>query len=167
MNAFEPIQGISLERYAELAAMMAGSGNNSDDCARIAASQGLTRELWQAVCDGWTARLRDPDLQSQVAFAFIPLYQAALVRQTGDAEPLPLAEFARITAEYSCRRDPADPSRPIDYKAVLQANGLNVIRWAQISTYWTPRINDPAHPASTQFKDLLKQASLPWRRNQE
>jgi len=41
--ALDPIGGISLERYAELAAKMADCGGDLEVCARIAADNGVDR----------------------------------------------------------------------------------------------------------------------------
>ncbi len=43
MAALDPIGGISLERYAELAAKMADCGGDLEVCARIAADNGVDR----------------------------------------------------------------------------------------------------------------------------
>src|SRR4051812_39067803 len=59
-GALEPIAGISLERYAELAAKMADCNGDLEVCAQIAAQNGVDRPTWQAAMDGWNARMNDP-----------------------------------------------------------------------------------------------------------
>jgi hypothetical protein len=159
MDAFEPINGISLEKYAELSAWMSDTGGDLDQCAAIAAAHGFSRPDWEAAMNGWTERMRDPALLGKVAVAFMPLYQTALEHKRGGGEPVSLEEFARITAEYSFRKDPNDSDKQINYEVVLQENGLNTTKWSEITAYWTPKVNDPADPAAAKFRELIQQNS--------
>src|SRR5690606_11737426 len=75
---FQPINGISLERYADLGAAIA---DDMDDAAKVAAvleAEGVALEDWEAAKRGWTARMQDMSLMGRVATAYMPLYQAAL-----------------------------------------------------------------------------------------
>ena len=84
MDAFAPINGVSLEKYAELAALMTDTGGDFDRCATIAAEHGIAWTDWETAMAGWTERMRDPSLMGKVALAFMPLYQAALDAKRSD-----------------------------------------------------------------------------------
>jgi hypothetical protein len=156
-EAFAPINGVSLEQYAELAALMKDTGNDQEKCTAIAAAHGVARPDWEAAMKGWTARMSDTSLQGKVAYAFMPLYQAALDRQRGGAEPASLEQFAHISAEYSFRQDAS--GQQISYEVVLKENGLTQTQWNEITSYWTPKVNDPSHPASAKFRELVQKES--------
>src|SRR5580658_5576817 len=81
-----PIQGISLERFAELGAEVADSVNDQDACARIVESNGVSRANWEAASKGWIARMQDPALMGRGAMAYMPLYQAALAKKKGTVD---------------------------------------------------------------------------------
>jgi hypothetical protein len=72
--------------------------------------------------------------------------------------PLRLELFAHIMAEYALRHDPADGSRPINYGRLLEEHQLTIQKWAEVSAFWTPRINNPHHPAAFRYKTLLDEA---------
>jgi hypothetical protein len=81
MDAFAPINGISLEKYAELAALMGDTGSDVEKYVAIAEANGVSRSDWIAAQSGWTARMSDVSLMGKVALAFMPLYQAAMDRK--------------------------------------------------------------------------------------
>ncbi len=56
MGALDPISGISLEKYAELCAKMAGCGRDLENCAVVATKNGVDRETWESAMNGWNAR---------------------------------------------------------------------------------------------------------------
>jgi hypothetical protein len=72
--------------------------------------------------------------------------------------PFRLETFAHIMAEYVLRHDPADDSRPINYGRLLAEHQLTIQQWAEGSAFWTPRINNPHHPAAFRYKTLLDEA---------
>src|SRR5688572_9784963 len=75
LSMLDPINGISLERYAELAAKMKDCGGDLEVCARIAQENGVDRATWEAAMSGWNARMYDPQTAGTVALAYMPLYQ--------------------------------------------------------------------------------------------
>lgn len=81
-----PINGITLERFAELGAEVADSVNDPEACARIVESKGVARADWEAASKGWIARMQDIALMGRVAMAYMPLYQAALAKKKGTVD---------------------------------------------------------------------------------
>ena len=80
MDPWTPINGITLERYAELSASMAGETDREKQ-ALLAGQQGVQRPDWEAASAGWQARMADPALMGQVAQRYWPLYNAAVARR--------------------------------------------------------------------------------------
>ncbi|MEO8511956.1 MAG: hypothetical protein ABI543_00220 [Ignavibacteria bacterium] len=74
----EPINGISIEKYAELCAKMNAVLKDNEACAKIAESEGITRENWNAAHEGWQYRMTDPSDVGKTAARFVPLWQKAV-----------------------------------------------------------------------------------------
>lgn len=72
--------------------------------------------------------------------------------------PLSLEHFAWIMVEYTLHRNPANGGPAISYGRLLEEHHLTIQQWAETSAYWTPRINDPTHPAAARYKTLLQEA---------
>lgn len=84
MDPYAPINGISLERYAELGAELDGI-TDPDAQAQKVGELGVSRQDWEAATKGWTARMQDMSLMGQVAMRYMPLYNAALAAKKGTA----------------------------------------------------------------------------------
>lgn len=80
MDPYAPINGVSIDRYAQLSAEVSDT-QDPEKQAEIAAHNGVNRPDWEAAKAGWTARIQDPSLLGAVATRFMPLYQAALARK--------------------------------------------------------------------------------------
>lgn len=132
MNAaphFAPINGISLERYAELGAAIADEPNDLEAQVRIVEGLGVTRADWEAAKNGWTARMQDMALMGQVATAFMPMYQAALAKKKGVIE----ASFEDFIAM-------AGAAKAYGYERMLATYGIDGATWTQISGSWTTKM---------------------------
>jgi len=139
VDPLEPIEGISLESYAELCALMKDTGTDLDAQAAIAAEHGHAREAWEAAKDGWTARMSDPATAGAVATAFMPLYQAALTR-TGPTRTATLEEYARMSAMVQAG---------VPFETMYAEFGITGAEWSQISTAWVDKLTkDPALAAA-------------------
>lgn len=139
MDPREPIEGISLDAYAELCALMKDTGNDVDAQAAIAARHGHGREAWEAAKQGWTARMSDPATAGAVTGAFMPLYQASLARQ-GPARTATLEEYARMSAMVQVG---------VPFETMYARFGITGAEWSQISTAWVQRLTaDPALAAT-------------------
>lgn len=121
-----PINGIALERYAELCADITGHENDPEAQARIVQAQGVARSDWEAAVSGWTDRMRDVSLMGQVAQAFGPLYQSALARKTG-AIDVSFEDFVALSAA----------AKAWGMDRMLATYGLDSAAWTQIAGKWT------------------------------
>jgi hypothetical protein len=157
MDPMEPIAGVSLQQYAELCAAMAHTGDDVAAQVAIARERGVDEGSWNAAKDGWTARMQDPALQGKVAHAFVPLYSAAQAAARGGAEPCTLEHYTKVVAEYSFLKDADGNQVPVDQ--VLGRYGYDRTSWAEVTGYWTPKVNDPADPAAAKFRELMQAES--------
>ena len=153
----EPIAGLSLERYAQLSAKMKDTGGDMEKCYAIAEAEGVSRADFDAAMKGWTARMSDPATAGQVAGAFMPLYQAAMSEMRGGGEPIDIETYAKVVAEYSFEKDDAGQQIPVP--VVLTRYNLDPTKWNEITSYWTPKINDQNDPAAAKFRELLQKES--------
>lgn len=171
-GALEPIAGISLEYYAELAAKMADCNGDLEVCARIAGENGVDRPTWQAAMDGWNARMNDPVTAGEVALAYMPLYQAALATFGGPRATATLDEYAEMLCMINTELKEGDV-RPVPFEPMYERFGINPPKWSQISTDWVEKIaSDPefgaefAERCAARIKDLddqwLATHTLPW-----
>lgn len=78
----EPINGISIELYAELCAKMNDVLKDNEACATIAESEGITRENWNAAHEGWQLRITDPSDMGKTASRFDSLWLSALQKSS-------------------------------------------------------------------------------------
>jgi hypothetical protein len=124
-----PIQGISLERFAELGAEVADSVNDQEACARIVEANGVARGDWDVAYKGWIARMQDPALMGRVAMAYMPLYQAALAKKKGTVD----VSFDDFVALSGARAALGAPRFAAQY-------GLDDTTWTQIAGSWTAKI---------------------------
>jgi hypothetical protein len=130
-----PIQGISLERFAELGAEVADSVNDQEACARIVESKGVSRGDWDVASKGWIARMQDPALMGRVAMAYMPLYQAALAKKKGTVD----VTFDDFIALSGARAALGAPRFAAQYS-------LDDTTWTQIAGAWTAKIpTDPRY----------------------
>lgn len=125
MDPFAPIQGISLERYADLSADVADHTNDNEAQARIVEAQGVSRADWEAAKQGWTARMQDFALMGRVAQAFMPLYQAALTKKKGNVS-VSFDDFVAM----------AGAMKALGYERMFATYGIDQGMWTQISGHW-------------------------------
>lgn len=165
----DTINGVTLEKYAELCALMADTGTDEAKQIAIAEANGVKADDWKAAKDGFTKKMMDPSDMGKTALAFMPLLQAAQTKMRGGAEPCTLEVYAKIKAQMAFRKDPSDSNKQIDYLVVLQENGFTHQQWIECENYWTPVVtNDPTKPTllerfdagkSMQFKQLVQAES--------
>ena len=81
----DPINGIGLEKYAELCAKMNDVFGDKDACSKIARSEGIPADTWAMAHTGWQDRLTDPEDMGKTAAKFVHYWQIALdkIRSTG------------------------------------------------------------------------------------
>lgn len=126
MDPMSPIQGISLQRYAELSAEVTDFINDEELCARTVEAQGVSRIDWKLAHEGWLARMQDMALMGSVASAYMPLYQAALTKKRGVVD----ASFEDFVTLSAARKAWGGERTNAHYQ-------LDDASWTQIATAWT------------------------------
>jgi hypothetical protein len=71
----EPIAGVSLERYAQLAKSVGARKVQGAELDAFLAANGCTTAAWQAAYDGWNARMKN---NMGLATQYGTLYQSAV-----------------------------------------------------------------------------------------
>jgi len=127
MDPFAPINGISLERYADLGAALDGKDKDKKATEETLQAEGVSVADYEAAKAGWTARMQDMSLMGKVATAFMPLYQAALARRKGGAARISYEDYVHVAAL----------SKLYSNQAALEAVGLSMSDWAEAGGYWT------------------------------
>jgi hypothetical protein len=126
MDPFAPINGISLERYAELGAALDGKDKDPKATAEVLAAEGVSQADWDAAKSGWTARMQDMSLMGRVATAFMPMYQAALARKKGGAARVSYEDYVYVSALIKI----------YGWEAGIQASGVPQSDWTEAAGYW-------------------------------
>lgn len=144
MDPWAPINGISLERYAELSAELDGATDPNVQ-AEIVGKLGVARPDWEAAKNGWTARMQDMSLMGQVATRYMPLYQAALAKKTGG---VPRVSFEDYVAMSGC-------VPVIGFEGMLAHYKISQAQWTQIAGHWNSQI--PTNPQYMQFGLFVEQ----------
>ncbi len=131
MDPFAPINGISLERYADLGAALDGLDKDKKGTAEVLAKEGVTVEDYEAAKTGWTARMQDMTLMGRVATAFMPLYQAALAKRKGGAARISYEDFVHVSALIKI----------YSFEGGMHASGLSMSDWTEAAGYWTGQMS--------------------------
>ncbi len=143
MDPYAPINGISLERYAELCAEVA----DTQDPARqteIVGRFGVSRADWEAAKNGWTARMQDMSLMGQVAMRYMPLYQAALAKKN-PARHVSFEDYVAMSGVAAA----------LGFEGMLLHYKVTQAEWTQIAGHWNNTI--PTNPQYMQFGLLVEQ----------
>jgi len=147
------VNGVSIEKYADLCAMMADTAGDVGKENAIAEANGVSAADWAAAKAGFTAKMSDPADMGKTAMAFMPLFQAAQAKARGGKEPGSLEDYTVIHAEMAFMKDPADPTKQIDFMQVLNNHNYTHAKWLEMETYWTPIVSlDPKLPAEMQAR---------------
>lgn len=134
MDPYAPINGISLEKYAELSADVSDTQDPQKQ-AEIVEQKGIPRSDWEAAKTGWTARMQDMSLMGQVATRFMPMYQAALAKKN----PVPQVSYEDYVSICAC-----PPVFGIE--GTLAHYKITMTQWTQIAGHWQGIIgSDPRY----------------------
>lgn len=144
MDPYAPINGISLERYAELSADCSDTQDPNAQ-AEIVAKKGVGRADWDAAKAGWTARMQDMSLMGQVATRFMPLYNAELAKKSGGAPTVTFEDYVAMSGT----------AKAIGYEGMLAHYKVTPAQWTQIGMHWNSQI--PTNPQYMQFGLLVEQ----------
>src|SRR5690349_6874309 len=146
MDPWAPINGISLERYAELSAEVSDT-QDPEKQAEIVGKLGVQRADWEAAKNGWTARMQDMSLMGQVATRFMPMYQAALAKKSGGAPQVSFEDYVAMSACVPV----------IGFEGMLQHYQVTSAQWTMIAGQWNSVI--PTNPQYMQYSMLVQQES--------
>ena len=124
--AMAPIQGISIERYADLGAALDGTDDRPDDVRRVLTAEGVSEADYHAARTGCTARMQDMALMGRVAMAFMPMFQAALARRKGGAASLSYEDFVHASAAI----------KVFGFEGAMNACGLSMSDWTEAAGQW-------------------------------
>ncbi len=131
MDPWAPINGISLERYAELAADVSDTQDPAKQ-AEIVGQKGVSGADWEAAKSGWTARMQDMSLMGQVATRFMPMYQAALAQKSGSSSGgggPPTVSYEDYVSMCGC-------PPVIGFEGMLAHYKITMTQWTQIAGHW-------------------------------
>lgn len=131
MDPFAPINGISLERYADLGAALDGKDKDPAAMDAVLQQEGVSRADYEAAKAGWTARMQDMSLMGRVATAFMPMYQAALARRKGGAARISYDDFVHVSALVKL----------YGFEPAIQAAGVSMSDWTEAAGYWTSQMS--------------------------
>lgn len=158
---------ISIEKYADLCALMADTAGDESKEFAIAGAHGVSQAEWKEAKTGYTAKMSDPADMGKTALAFMPLYQAAQARARGGKEPCTLEFYTKVHAEMAFKKDAA--GNQMNHHLVLAENGTHHQAWLECEGYWTPKVGAPEilgapnpkfDPALAQkFRVLMQQES--------
>jgi hypothetical protein len=140
----DSINGVSLEKYADLCALMANTAGDASKENEIAEQNGVSAADWAAAKAGFLAKMSDPADMGKTALAFMPLYQAAQAKMRGGTEPCSLETYAIIHTQMAYRKDAN--GNQIDYNIVLGEHGFTHQSWLECEGYWTPRVASETDP---------------------
>jgi hypothetical protein len=148
---------IALEKYADLAALMADTGGDVAKENAIATANGVTPDDWAAAKKHYTAKMSDPADMGKTAIAFMPLYQAAQARARGGKEPCTLEFYTKVHAEMAYSKGP--DGKQMNHHLVLANNGTHHQAWLECEGYWTPIVGAPTilGQPNPKFKPEMKQ----------
>ncbi len=131
MDPFSPINGISLERYADLGAALDGKDKDPAAIDQVLQTEGVSRADYEAAKAGWTARMQDMSLMGRVATAFMPLYQAALAKRKGGAARISYDDYVHVSALVKI----------YGFEAAIEAAGVSMSDWTEAAGYWNNQMS--------------------------
>ncbi len=136
MDPFSPVNGMTLERYAELAAEVDGITDPAAQAEKVG-TLGVSAADWQAASSGWTARMQDVSNMGQVATRYMQLYNAALGQKKGNAS---------VTFEAFCSMSAM--IQVFGFEAMTNHMGITQGEWTTISAHWMGELSrDPMNLA--------------------
>lgn len=132
---------ISIEKYADLCALMADTAGDVAKENAIAEANGVSGAEWAESKAGFTAKMSDPSDMGKTAMAFMPLYQAAQAKARGGKEPCTLEFYTKVHAEMAYSKDVM--GNPKNHHLVFAENGTHQQAWIECEGYWTPIVGAP------------------------
>jgi len=126
---FEPVEGVTLEKYAELAAAMTGA-TTAEEAEERAVARGLPPGRYAAIAEVWNERVLGIP---EVGARYSELYLSALKDQGVEAPELTEDQFVELMSlQAGNRGKPADD--------ILERFGLTPQTYALVSQEWAQRM---------------------------
>jgi hypothetical protein len=125
--AMQPVNGISLERYAELGAAISDFTSDTAKINEAVQREGVALSDWEAAKTGWTARMQDMSLMGRVAMAYMPLYQAALAKRKGGQASASYEDYVGVSAAI----------KVYGWEVALKACNVSSSDWTEAAAQWT------------------------------
>jgi hypothetical protein len=161
-SLLEPIEGISLERYAAASNL---AMYYDGDFARVTADTGISEEQYERIGELWQQRMRD-DRTRLVMKYYGGHYMAAAQgrfaesgRQLGkamlddtplaDPEPITLEQWVEITEYYATHA--SEIQEPADVTRILEPYGLTFYEWNIASNWWGHRRTEAMNAGDQAF----------------
>ena len=139
MGGDDAVEGLSLERFTEMSVAL--YDKTPDEQEGIARSFGVAPGRLQAVIDGWTARMSDP----QTLHLYNELYQKELGEAGVQRPDVPLEQYAAMMKAIGTGTSAQD---------VCAQNGMTVQQWALVAQHWGQRMMaDPS--LAVRFAELM------------
>jgi hypothetical protein len=136
MDAYAPINGISIERYAELGAEIDGITDPSEQAKKVG-TLGVSATDWEAAKSGWTARMSDMSNMGQIATRYMQLYNAAVAQKKGNASTS-FEDWVAVSAAIQA----------FGYEGATNHYKLSAGDWTTISAHWQGELaKDPMNLA--------------------
>lgn len=163
-GGLDPVEGVTLEQWAQMQAALAGGGNID----QLIAQARMDRPKWDRVSAEWMQRM-STDTTFTITTAYSNAFtgaaqgqygaqaaRAAAVGVGGDlgAEPISLERFVEIQEAMS-----AGTRRGLDPNAVLAHFGLSALDWSNAGMFWSKRMQQEAlkyHELFTHYSDLYR-----------
>lgn len=132
VDPYAPINGISLERYADLGAELDGITDPTEQVKKVGAL-GVAAQDWEAAKQGWTARMSDMSLMGQVATRYMQLYNQAIAAKKG-VTSASFEDWCAVSAAIQV----------FGVEGALNHYKLSQADWTTISAHWTTELTrDP------------------------
>jgi hypothetical protein len=136
VDHFAPINGISIERYAELGAEVDGITDAAGQAQKVG-GLGVSAADWEAAKAGWTARMQDMSNMGQVATRYMQLYNAAIAQKKGVASTS-FEDWVAVSAAIQV----------FGYEGATNHYKLSQSDWTTISAHWQGELaKDPMNLA--------------------
>jgi hypothetical protein len=136
MDAFAPINGISIERYADLGAEVDGITDAAEQAKKVGAL-GVAAADWEAAKAGWTARMQDMSNMGQVATRYMQLFNAAVSSKKGVASAS-FEDWVAVSAAIQV----------FGWEGAMNHYKLSQSDWTTISAHWQGELaKDPMNLA--------------------
>ncbi len=153
------INGITIQRYAELICCTTDTVTEDEFWAALE-KEGISKDLWQPVKDGWNAELFKPENYMTLQQDYNNALEAAIEKKNNGNPPCSIEEFADLNAQFYYRKDPNNNNEQMDYNEILVQNNLAPLKWTEYSGYWAPKTTKAEY--SEKYFELLNQASLKY-----